>query len=119
MEMICIPLDDALQRELEHLLGSTGPGGYTVKHIVSLIDGKLRVEVRANEHPPPHFHVTYDGQDASFSIVTGERLAKVRGLERYEKTIRLWWSKHKCEIVQKWNECRPANCPVGAISLEH
>ncbi|WP_172730188.1 DUF4160 domain-containing protein [Neorhizobium tomejilense] len=115
METIRIDLDEPLERELEALLSRLGPDGYFIKHLVGLVDGKLRVEVRANEHPPPHFHVTYDGEDASFSIVTGERLPNVHGLERYEKVIRLWWRKNKLAIIAKWNDCRPTDCQVGRV----
>src|SRR5262245_65486924 len=51
----------------------------------------LSIKIWADEHPPPHFHVSYQGQDASFSILDCSRLPGVRGLERYESTIRDWW----------------------------
>ncbi|MFK0273663.1 DUF4160 domain-containing protein [Ensifer sp. NPDC090286] len=117
METVGFRLDDRLERELRLLLGSTGPNGYNEKHRVDLIDGKLTVEVRSNEHPPPHFHVRYNGEDASFCILTGRRLPKARGLERHEKMIQLWWSKHKRTIAIYWNESRPAGCKVGTVPI--
>jgi hypothetical protein len=117
MEAIGIRLDDDLERELRMLLDRIGPNGYIEKHRVDVIEGKLRVEVRANEHPPPHFHVTYNGQDASFSILTGERLPNVSGLERYEEMITLWWKRNQRRIAIKWNECRPTNCQVGPVPI--
>lgn len=99
------------------LLDRIGPNGYIEKHRVDTIEGKLRVEVRADEHPPPHFHVKYNGQDASFSILTGERLPKNLGLEKYEKTIAVWWKRNQRKIAIKWNECRPADCQVGPIAI--
>ncbi|NTG48590.1 DUF4160 domain-containing protein [Agrobacterium rhizogenes] len=117
METVSIPLDGDPEKELRMLLSRVGPNGYFEKHRVDRIEGKLVVEVRANEHPPPHFHVVYNGEDASFSIVTGERLANVRGLERYEHTILVWWKHNKRKIALKWNECRPTNCSVGPVPV--
>src|SRR4051794_28885885 len=53
-------------------------------HMVAQVKG-LSIKIWADEHPPPHFHVDYQGQSASFSILTCERLRGVSGLERYEK----------------------------------
>ncbi|MBD9592696.1 DUF4160 domain-containing protein [Ensifer sp. ENS05] len=115
--MIRIAIDDDLVEELEKLLQMTGPGGLFMKHMVSMIDGKLRCEVRANEHPPPHFHVTYDGEDASYCIQTGKRLPKVSGLERYDGTIQAWWQKNQRRIALKWNSSRPFDCRVGPVPV--
>lgn len=112
-----VRLDDDLERELGLLLDRTGPSGLITKHLVAFIDGNIRVEVRADEHPPPHFHVSYNGDDASFSIVTGERLPNVRGLERQEKMIQIWWSKNHRKIALKWNDCRPTDCQVGPVDI--
>jgi Domain of unknown function (DUF4160) len=53
----------------------------------------LKIEIRAREHPPPHFHVTYQGEDASFAITTCQRLPGVEGLERFDHTIYQWWER--------------------------
>lgn len=98
-------------------------GGFSVLHksepgvaysLVARVSG-LTIVIWADEHPPPHFHVRYQGQDASFSILDCERLPGVRGLERYEGEIRKWWEFHKYDLIQKWNESRPSDCPVGPI----
>jgi Domain of unknown function (DUF4160) len=34
----------------------------------------LAIKIWADEHPPPHFHVAYQGEDASFSILDCTRL---------------------------------------------
>ena len=77
----------------------------------------LSIKIWADEHPPPHFHVTYQGEDASFSIVDCTRLPGVVGLERYERKIRDWWKENKLLLVANWNSSRPANCPVGPLEL--
>jgi hypothetical protein len=79
--------------------------------------GGLIVKIWADEHPPPHFHVDYDGQSASFSIVSCDRLPGVVGLERYERTIKRWWQKNKPLLVEKWNASRPSDCCVGPVDL--
>jgi hypothetical protein len=62
----------------------------SVSHqLIDRVDG-LYVRIWADEHPPPHFHVTYQGEDASFSILDCRRLANTRDLERYESRIRRW-----------------------------
>ncbi|MCH4560852.1 DUF4160 domain-containing protein [Mesorhizobium jarvisii] len=117
MTYYSVELDRDLSDELEAFFVRTGPGGYFVKHFVGLVDGKLRAEVRANEHPPPHFHITYDGEDASFDLGTGRRLPGVRGLDRYDPTVHVWWKRNRVKIVAKWNSSRPSDCPVGVMEL--
>jgi hypothetical protein len=75
----------------------------------------LTIKIFADEHPPPHFHVCYQGEDASFSILDCTRLRGVRGLERFEETIIGWWRDNRKALIEKWNSSRPANCPVGPI----
>src|SRR5690242_16565930 len=84
--------------------------------VVARVHG-LKVKILADEHPPPHFHVSYQGEDASFSIVDCSRLPGVRGLERYERRIRVWWSENRTFLIEKWNTSRPTNCPVGPVVL--
>jgi hypothetical protein len=83
--------------------------------IVARVNG-LKIKIWADEHPPPHFHVSYQGEDASFSIGDCGRLSGVRGLERYEKRIQLWWEDNRHLLIEKWNSSRPSDCPVGAMS---
>jgi len=117
MTEIRIRLDEDLERQLQGAIHRIGSDGIIRKHLVAWIDGKLRAEVRANEHPPPHFHITYNGEDASYSIETGLRLPNVYGLERYDKAIHFWWKAHRREIALTWNKSRPSGCPVGPINV--
>ena len=77
----------------------------------------LSIIIWADEHPPPHFHVSYQGEDASFSIVDCSRLRGSRGVERYDGEIRAWWGKNQNLLIEKWNASRPTECPVGPINL--
>lgn len=40
---------------------------YNIKQLVGRVDG-LKIEVFAREHPPPHFHISGGGIDATFSL---------------------------------------------------
>lgn len=77
----------------------------------------MTVVIQSNEHPPPHFHVRYAGQNASFDISNGERLPNVKGLERHDRNIRKWWEENRCTLIEVWNRTRPSGCPVGAVSV--
>lgn len=77
----------------------------------------LKIEIRINEHPPPHFHVLCQGEDASFAIESGRRLPVNRGLERWEPKIQDWWQNNRLTLVERWNSSRPSNCPVGPIGV--
>ncbi len=84
--------------------------------IVARVDG-LSIKIWADEHPPPHFHVSYQGQDASFSILDCSRLPGVSGLQRYDRRIESWWRRNRMHLIKKWNASRPTNCSVGPIIL--
>jgi hypothetical protein len=84
--------------------------------LVDKIEG-LKIKIWADEHPPPHFHVEYQGENASFSILDGTRLPDVSGLERYERNIKAWWAKNKNLLIRKWNSSRPTDCQVGPIHV--
>jgi hypothetical protein len=73
--------------------------------------GPLRVDVLSDEHPPPHFRVTYQGETANYRI---SDCAKINGgLDRFDRNIRKWHTENKQWLIDKWNEARPDDCPVG------
>ncbi|PWC92657.1 DUF4160 domain-containing protein [Azospirillum sp. TSO5] len=76
---------------------------------------KMSIVIQSDEHPPPHFHVKFSGQNVSFSIADGTRLTG--GLERYEHNIRRWWKDHRCTLIRVWNKTRPTDCPVGPVPV--
>ena len=71
----------------------------------------LKIEVFANEHPPPHFRVKYAGETANYQISDCEQING--DLKRYYRVIRRWHSKNKSKLIEAWNEFRPSGCPVG------
>jgi hypothetical protein len=84
--------------------------------VIHLIVGRtdspsFKIEVFANEHPPPHFRVQYAGETANYRIKDCQQLNG--GLLRYERLIRKWHSKNKPKLIEAWNNFRPSDCPVG------
>ena len=86
---------------------------YYTKQLVAQVNG-LRIEVFSREHPPPHFHISGGGIDATFSITTCEHLkGKVSGREK--DLIQWWYKRSRPMLIKTWNDTRPTNCPVGPI----
>ena len=81
---------------------------------VDLIDNKIKIEIRHNEHPPPHFHVIIDNYDSSYSISDGSILYG-NIPSKYNKRISRWYKKNYRLLVNVWNSTRPDNCSVGKI----
>ena len=98
-------------------------GGYSVwtdgclvntRALVGTI-GSLRIEIRLNEHAPPHFHVTVGNINASFTVRDCVLLAgKISRGDR--NLVERWHAGARAMLIRKWNDTRPSNCPVGPIS---
>jgi hypothetical protein len=54
------------------------------------------------DHPPPHFHAEYQGENATFGF-DGELLAGNISSQRARKLIRDWALLHRFELVLNWN----------------
>jgi hypothetical protein len=65
--------------------------------------------VYSNDHPPPHFHVRSNGEDAAFSIAMGKRmdLKGNTGLKRRDEIIYRVWEIGRHDIANAWNNSRP------------
>lgn len=74
----------------------------------------FKVEIFADEHPPPHFRVSYQGENASYRITDGVKI--VGGLERYQRNIAEWYKANRSNLINGWNERRPSDCTVGIIT---
>jgi hypothetical protein len=107
---------ESIRKLLESEIVSPEDDGFAAEKIVARVYG-LSIKIWADEHPPPHFHVSYQGEDASFSILDCSRLRGVGGLERYDHVIRAWWAKNHSLLIKEWNASRPTECPVGPINL--
>ena len=86
---------------------------YNIKQLVARVNG-LKIEVYSREHPPPHFHISGGGIDATFSIVDCEHLKGKIG--RREKALVEWWyQRSRKTLIEAWNYTRPSDCPVGPV----
>jgi hypothetical protein len=75
--------------------------------------GGFKVDIFADEHPPPHFRVSYQGENASYRITDGAKI--VGGLDRYQRNIAEWYQMNRTLLINAWNERRPSDCPVGIV----
>lgn len=73
----------------------------------------LKVEIYANEHPPPHFHVKTSEGSASFSIDDCLPLEGDRIILRRHREISRWHQSNRDALIETWNTTRPSDCPVG------
>ena len=68
--------------------------------IVFELDG-IRIEMRYNEHNPPHFHARYGEFEAAFDL-NGKRIEgkfpKPQG-----KLLAAWAEIHKADLQEKWD----------------
>jgi hypothetical protein len=119
MDRIVIEVDGELLDTLSEALYRQNERENPVRHnpdliylIVARVNG-LSMKILANEHPPPHFHVAYSGEDASFSIVDGTRLPNIKGLERYDATIRHWWAENQKTLSRKVELVSPLRLSSG------
>ena len=53
------------------------------------------------DHPPPQFHVEFQGEKASFTF-DGELLAGGLSSKTARKLIREWAKRHKLELMINW-----------------
>jgi hypothetical protein len=72
---------------------------------VGQIQNKYRIEIRPIDHPPPHFHITSQDYNASFTIDTCSFEEGDRD-RRIEKVIIEFHSKNKNMLVDEWNKTR-------------
>ena len=75
----------------------------------------FKVEIFANEHPPPHFRVKVGSSTANYTIDDFRRINGSGEVLQYEKIVKAWWSDNKNVLIAKWNSSRPTDCPVGNI----
>lgn len=86
------------------------------KHYVDRINN-IKIEVRSNEHAPPHFHINFWDYEWSYEIENCNKL-NWSVPKTYEKKIKMWfkyWWKDK--LIEKWNNTRPENCKVWKIKI--
>lgn len=86
---------------------------FLTEQTVARVDG-LKIEIFSNEHPPPHFRVSYQGETNNFDICTGEPLEGA-ALSVWFRNIRKWHKENRHKLVARWNDSRPTDCTVGPV----
>jgi hypothetical protein len=61
----------------------------------------IRVTMNVNDHPPPHFHAEYGGDEAMVRIDDGE---VERGFlpGRAARLVKEWAELHRAELEENW-----------------
>jgi hypothetical protein len=70
-----------------------------------------------NDHPPPHFHAEYGGNEALYEIET-LRLHKGKLPRRAHNMVIEWADLHRAELMENWNRIRRGEGLVDIESLE-
>lgn len=78
---------------------------------------EAKLEIFSDEHPPPHFRVSYGGSSANYKISDGTRLKNNREIEIKDRKVMGWWKQHRVELAELWNSSRPTDCPVGPFDI--
>jgi Domain of unknown function (DUF4160) len=100
-------------------LAEEGDGKQEIRFIQKGLFAKLnglKIYIYSEEHPPPHFHVIYNDEENSFSILDASPLYPDGQLFKYFKNIKKWHKKHKEALANAWNKSRPSDCPVGRVA---
>lgn len=71
------------------------------------------VTVYYNDHPPPHFHAKYGGDEATILIETG-KISGGRLSKRAMRLVEEWRALHENELMENWNLAR-ARHPLNKI----
>ena len=75
---------------------------------IDRINNKIKVEIRPNDHLPPHFHIIIDDESASFRITDCVLLnGNVRS--KYVKGIEEWYKDNRTVLIKEWNITRPSD----------
>ena len=82
---------------------------------IDLINKRIRIEIRPNDHLPPHFHVVIDDKSGAFSIDNCEQLNGDIG-NKDIKSIRRWYETYKRTLEIEWNQTRPTGMEHTRIS---
>lgn len=84
------------------------------RHFVDKLE-KIKIEIYSNEHPPAHFHISANGNKASFGINDCRVLENSGFSSKIIKNIEDWFLHSKDNLIKVWNETRPSDCIVGKI----
>ena len=64
----------------------------------------IQIRMYVGDHPPPHFHVLYQGETFTFSLA-GEPLEGNLG-RTARRLVQEWASSHQAELVANWERAQ-------------
>ncbi|HYD26488.1 DUF4160 domain-containing protein [Brevundimonas sp.] len=100
----------------EVVMGSGGGRSGMMEYLLPQVR-EAKLEVFSDEHPPPHFRVSYAGRSANYNLLTGERLAKNRPISIKDRKVMKWWLEYRLDLARLWNMSRPSDCQVGPVII--
>jgi Domain of unknown function (DUF4160) len=68
--------------------------------VVSIFFG-IVIRMYHDEHPPPHFHASYQGYEAFIAIESGAVMAG-KLPKRVARLVRRWALDHRDELMANW-----------------
>ncbi len=75
------------------------------------------IEMYYSDHPPPHFHARYAGDQATIVISNGDLLAgSLPG--RALRLVREWLEAHQSELEANWERARDHEQPEPVEPLQ-
>ena len=66
---------------------------------------RITMYIGMREHPPPHFHAEYSGQEALIRIPTGELLEGSLPRQALAR-VQEWCDLHRDEVEENWKLAR-------------
>jgi hypothetical protein len=72
--------------------------------IISYFFG-IYVRMYHDDHPPPHFHVEYQGQEALIDIATGD-VREGQLPTRARRLVKEWCLEHQPALLANWDRAQ-------------
>ena len=79
--------------------------------LIATIEG-VKILIYAIDHPPPHIHAIYSGDEAQISIETGELLKGNLPLPKL-RLVRYWLDANRDWVSYMWDEIDHKRNPAG------
>jgi len=75
------------------------------------------IEMYFKDHPPPHFHAKYSGEDAKIEIATGE-ITRGSLSPRALRLVREWLELHRSELELNFERVKNEEQPYRIEPLK-
>jgi hypothetical protein len=82
---------------------------------IANLPGGIRIVMRYNEHPPPHFHAVQGGRLMRVVIATMQVMPFSTASATMARTVLAWAANHQTELSVCWVRAESGE-PPGTIS---